>query len=247
MLLNRSPRWPRSLWLALLTLAVPSAGLMVGTSGCDDNDRGAHDAGEDALTSVCETGYLGDPSAPAQLELRALKADGTDVPIASGDDLAILFPPQGGRVAFVGVRAKNVDGCGFQVVGAVRDPMTKQIRLDGRTVNLRRDPDGWGATGKGVSTDIESADDIGNYSNVPLCPNQWAEQDVFDQPFELEVQIEDRRGKTASAKISVTPRCAEPGAKLTSCRCLCKRGYVLGESCGEDGGSGSSNGDGGER
>lgn len=51
------------------------------------------DAGADApLTSVCPTGYLGDPSLEAVVELRALRADGTDVPLASGDDLAIVGP-----------------------------------------------------------------------------------------------------------------------------------------------------------
>lgn len=243
MRLTRPTGSTRRISAVALGLALAGAGLAAGASGCEKDEGGTADAGDDALASVCETGYLGDLAAPAQIELRALKADGTDVPLASGDDLAIVFPPQGGRVAFVGVRATNVDGCGFQVVGAVRDPRTLQVRLDGRTVNLRRDADGWGSTGKGVSTDLESADDIGNYSNVPLCPNQWAEQDIFDQPFELEVQVKDRRGKTATAKITVTPRCAEPGSKLASCRCLCKRGYVLGESCGEDAGAGS----GGER
>lgn len=235
--MSRSSR-PLSFLVALLT-ATAFAGL--GAGGCDDDeaDAGAPDGGDDALGSVCPTGYLGDLAAPMKLELRALRADGTDVPLAAGDDLAVVFPPQGGRVAFVGVRATNLDGCGAQIVGALRDPISKQIRLDGRTVNLRREADGWGATGKGVSTDLESADDIGNYSNVPLCPNQWADQDVFDNPFELEVQVQDRRGKKASATIAVTPRCAEPGGKLTSCRCLCKKGYVLGESCGEDAGTAS--------
>lgn len=228
-------------------MRLPLAGALVASlvlataSACDDDaplpgTDGGSDAMDDALSSVCPTGYLGDPAAPATIELRALRADGTDVAIAEGADLAVIFPPQGGRVAFVGVRARNVDGCGMQVIGALRDPLSKQLRLDGRTVNLRREPDGSGVTGKGIATDLASADDIGNYSNVPLCPNQWADQDVFDQPFELEVQIQDRRGKTASAKIGVIPRCAEPGAKLTSCRCLCKKGYVLGETCGEDAG-----------
>ncbi len=224
--------------------ALLSALAIAAASACDGdppaNADGGSDASDDALGSVCPTGYLGDPAAPAEIELRALKPDGSDVAIAEGADLAVIFPPQGGRVAFVGVRARNVDGCGMQVIGALRDPISKQIRLDGRTVNLRREPDGSGVTGKGVATDLESADDIGNYSNVPLCPNQWAEQDVFDQPFELEVQIQDRRGKTASAKVRVVPRCAEPGSKLASCRCLCKKGYVLGETCGEDAGTGGT-------
>lgn len=185
----------------------------------------------------CAAGFLGDATKEPMIELRALRPDGTDVPLRDGDDLAVLFPPQGGRVAFVGARVVNVDGCGLQIIGALRDPLSKQVRLDGRTLNLRREPDGWGTTGRGSTTDIESSDEIGDYSNIPLCPNQWANQDVFDVPFELEVQITDRRKKTATAKILVTPRCAEPGPKETACRCLCKKDYVLGESCGEDAGA----------
>jgi hypothetical protein len=184
----------------------------------------------------CDIGILGDPNMDPVIELRALRADGTDVPLRNGDDLAVLFPPQGGRVAFVGARVINVDGCGMQIVGALRDPLSRQIRLDGRTLNLRREPDGWGTTGRGSRAAIEVSDEIGDYSNIPLCGNQWANQDVYDVPFELEVVITDRRKKTATAKIMVTPRCAEP-AREAACRCLCKKGYVLGEDCGEDAGS----------
>jgi len=170
------------------------------------------------------------------MTIRTVQADGADVAIEEGGVLAVLFPPQGGRVAFVGVRARNVDGCGLQLIGALRDPLSKRVMLDGRTVNLRKEADGWGTTGRGAETDIGSSDQIGDYSNIPLCPNQWAEQNVFDLPFELEVQIKDRRGKMATRKLNVTPRCAEPGEKETACRCLCRKGYVLGETCGEDAG-----------
>jgi hypothetical protein len=203
--------------------------------GCPSSDPATPDAA--IPETSCSTGYLGDPSQPMTLELRALKADGTDVPLNAGDDLAVIFPPQGGRVAFVGVRAKNLDGCAVQITGALRDPATKQIRLDGRTVNLRRDTDGFGTTGQGTTTDLESSQAIGDYSNIPLCPNQWASQDVFDHVFELEVKVEDHGRKTGDVKIAVTPRCAEPGPKETACRCLCKSGYVLGETCGEDAGT----------
>lgn len=210
--------------------------LAAALTACPKGDDDAVDGGPSGVDATCPTGFLGDPSKDPVLELRALKADGTDVPLADGDDLAVLFPPQGGRVAFVGVRAINVDGCGMQLVGALRDPISNQVRVDGRTVNLRKEPDGWGTTGRGAETDLASSDAIGDYSNVPLCPNSWAEQDVYDQRFGLEVQIKDRRGKTATKKIQVTPRCAEPGVKETACRCLCKKGYVLGEACGEDAG-----------
>ena len=123
------------------------------------------------------------------------------------------------------------------MIGALRDLGSRQIRIDGRTDNLRKEPDGWGTTGQGTTTNIEDSAAIGDYSNIPLCPNQWADVDVFDKPFELEVLVQDRRKKKMTKVITVTPRCAEPGAKETACRCLCKRGYVLGEPCGEDAGA----------
>lgn len=218
----------------LVLAALPLIALM---GGCPEDAPPAQDGGsEEAPPSVCPTGYLGDLKAEPIIELRALRADGTDVPLVDGDDLAIVFPPQGGRVAFVGVRALNVDGCGMQIVGALRDPNSKQLRLDGRTVNLRREPDGWGTTGRGTSTNIEDSAEIGDYSNIPICPNQWADQDIYDKTFELEVVITDRLKKTITKKINVVPRCAEPGEKAVACRCLCRNGYVLGETCGEDAG-----------
>lgn len=212
---------------------------LVALAGCpDDPPAQPTDAGPDVVNvpeSSCATGFIGDPNADPIVEMRAIKADGSDVPIKDGDDLAVIFPPQGGRVAFVGIRAKNVDGCGLQLTGALRDPVSQQVRLEGRTVNLNKTSDGWGTTGTGVSTDIASSDAIAQYSNIPLCPNQWASQDVFDKTFELEVVVVDSRKKRADVKINVVPRCAEPGAKETACRCLCKNGYS-GESCGEDAG-----------
>lgn len=217
--------------LPLLLFACPSK---------EDAPQPAVDAGPDVpyvpSDADCPAGFVGDPSLDIEIELRALKADGSDVPIADGDDLAVLFPPQGGRVSFAGVRARNIDACGVQLTGALRDPLSKQLRLDARTVNLRKEPDGWATTGRGAETDIGSSDAIGDYSNMPLCPNQWADQDVFDKTFELEVLVKDRRQKTATKKINVTPRCAEPGEKETACRCLCRKGYILGETCGEDAG-----------
>jgi hypothetical protein len=228
--------------IVVLTTTLPIVAMAIGLAGCPDDTTEppppppAEDADSGPPPSVCPTGYVGDPNKDPIIELRALKADGTDVPINEGDDLAVIFPPQGGRVSFVGVRALNVDGCGMQITGVLRDPISKQIRLDGRTVNLRREPDGWGTTGRGTTTKLEDSAEIGDYSNVPLCPNQWADQDVFDVPFELEVIIVDRLKKTISKKINVTPRCSEPGEKMKACRCLCRKGFVLGEACGEDAG-----------
>jgi hypothetical protein len=226
---------PKRIILAVL-LAAPL--LLLG--GCPDGDDPAVDAGADTgvdAPTICPAGFLGDPAQEPRIEIRALKADGSDVPLADGDDLAIMFPPQGGRVSFVGVRAINLDGCGVQITGALRDLRTQQIRADGRTVNLEREPDGWGTSGHGTTVNIEDSALIGNYSNIPLCPNSWADSNVFDQTFELEVLVQDRRKKQVSKKIKVTPRCSEPGEKESACRCLCKKDYILGEMCGEDAGT----------
>lgn len=226
---------------AIALLLAPIAGAAFVLAGCPG---GGGATGDDAGAEVpdtgpatCPAGYLGDPSKDIQLELRALRADGTDVPLNEGDDLAIVFPPQGGRVSFLGVRATNLNGCGVQVIGALRDLGSRQVRTDGRTVNLQKEPDGWGTTGQGTTTNIEDSAAIGDYSNVAVCPNEWADVDVFDQPFEVEVRVVDRAKKTATKVIQVTPRCSEPGAKETACRCLCKHGYVLGQPCGEDAGA----------
>jgi hypothetical protein len=226
----RSPGW--------LIIAPPLLAALFVLAGCPGGGEAtpASDGGVEAAPSTCAAGYLGDPTKDIALELRALRADGTDVPLNEGDDLAIVFPPQGGRVSFIGVRAINLDGCGAQVIGALRDLGSRQVRVDGRTVNLTREADGWGTTGQGTTTNIEDSAAIGDYSNVPVCPNEWADVDVFDQPFEVEVKIVDRSKKTATKVIKVTPRCSESGAKGIACRCLCKHGYVLGESCGEDAG-----------
>lgn len=219
----------------LVVPMVAAALVLAGCPGGGDATPGV-DAGPEAGPADCAAGYLGDPSKDIQLELRALRADGTDVALNDGDDLAIVFPPQGGRVSFIGVRATNLNGCGVQVLGALRDLGSRQVRTDGRTVNLQKEPDGWGTTGQGTTTNIADSAAIGDYSNVPVCPNEWADVDIFDQTFELEVQVKDRSKKSATKVIKVTPRCSEPGAKATACRCLCKHGYVLGESCGEDAG-----------
>ncbi|MBS2017535.1 MAG: hypothetical protein JST00_31930 [Deltaproteobacteria bacterium] len=220
------------------------AGLIGSLAGCPNDDpvTPGEDAGTDAVDidvgpSPCPTGYLGDPSKEPEIELRALTVDGKDVPLLPGNDLAIILPPQGGRVAFVGVRVRNMDGCAVKIVGAMRDPTSGLVTLDGRTVNLTREDDGWGTTGRGANiTNIDDSLAIADYSNIPLCPNSWSKQDVFDTPHDIEVVVTDRRKRTVRKTVSIVPRCAQPGAREAACRCLCRNGYVLGDLCGEDAG-----------
>jgi hypothetical protein len=113
----------------------------------------------------------------------------------------------------------------------LRDPNNQEIRLDSRTVNLVASGDGWGTSAiPGVPADGQLA----NYSNIPVCPNEWASTNLFDAPFELELTLQDRRGKMVSTTVTVTPGCPDDSVE-PSCRCICALDYVLGSSCTDAG------------
>ena len=127
--------------------------------------------------------------------------------LSDGDSVPLILPPQGGRVIFVGVRATNVDGCGLQLTGALRDLATQQVRVDSRTVNLIDTGDGYGVSGT-PSTAVSTA--ISDFSNIPVCPNEWSSTNVYGTAYGLEVTIKDREGRTLTKKIQVTPECGQP-------------------------------------
>ena len=99
-----------------------------------------------------------------------------------------MRPLQGGEVLFVGARVTNVDACGLQLTGALRDEETQQVRFDTRTINLIPTGDGWGVTG---TLGANVAGLISNFSNVPVCPNEWSTTDVDGHEYGLEVTITD--------------------------------------------------------
>ena len=177
--------------------------------------------------SPCKLGFLGDPSLEPELEIIALGPDYTSTRVDDGGTIALMLPPQGGRVIFVGVRARNVDACAARLTGALRDPATQKIMVDARTVNLKDRGDGYAA-----STDS----DISTFSNVPICPNQWSSQSAFGIEYQLEMSLQERDGRTTQKSLRVTLDCAEPENEA-QCKCICKEGYVLGEQCGPDAGA----------
>jgi hypothetical protein len=187
---------------------------------------GTEDAGADAQP-VCGVGFLGDATQGIDMKVIALGASGTSSEIHDGSDVALILPPQGGRVIFIGVRANNIDPCAVKLSGALRDLTNDQVRVDIRSVNLVPD-----STGYGASTDAV----IATFSNIPVCPNQWSVTNTFGNPYQLEVTLTDHAGRTAQQKMKVVPRCAQPDNE-GQCMCLCKAGYVLGENCGLDGGA----------
>jgi hypothetical protein len=154
------------------------------------------------------------------MEVIALDPTYVSHPVADGDTVSVLFPPQGGRVIFAGARVTNLSPC-VQLSGALRDPVSNQVRFENRTVHLEPQADGWAA-----SVDA----DISTFSNIPVCPNQWSSQDVFDQDYQLTLQVVDREERSVARTLTVRPACNEPGF-ADECLCLCKQGYQLGEAC----------------
>ena len=133
-----------------------------------------------------------------------------------------MLPPQGGRVVLVGARATNLDRCGVSLSGALRDPQSQQVRVDIRTVNLVAADAGW------VKSDPS---DISAVANVPVCPNQWSQSNLYGSTYQLSVMVTDRDGRSASKEVDVIPACAD-GAGFAECACICRAGYRLGETCG---------------
>lgn len=196
-------------------------------TGCPGGGPGGEpDAGTDAGTdpSPCDLAFLGDPSAPPRFTPTALGPDQTSAVLKEGSPVSLVAPPQGGRVVFIGVReATHLDPCGVSLLAAVRDPVSRQLRLDARTVNLTPAADGTGA-----SLDV----DISTFANVPVCPNQWSSESLFGHDYELTLTLKDRAARTVTRTLTIRPACDVPGEEVV-CRCLCKKDYKLGEACGE--------------
>lgn len=179
---------------------------------------------EDAgIIGGCKLPYVGDPALPLEMDVMALGPNGKTTILGDGSDITLMFPPQGGRVVFAGVHARNVNPCGVRISGALRDPLSKQVRLDNRIVNLQVTADGYGQSNPG---------DISSFSNIAACPNQWSAQDLMDLPYELTVTLADlnEENRKITKVLQVIPRCDEPG-QVSGCRCQCDSDYVLGMQC----------------
>ena len=219
--------------------------LALSIAACSDSGPTGGSGAGGSPAPVCENPFIGDESAAPEIELFVYGADGENHPIADGAVLDIIEPPQGGRVIFVGARARNVPGCGLLLTGALRDPSTMQVRFDTRTVNLTPDDEGWGTVELG---------NLSVYANIPVCSNKWSDQDIFGGDFTLEVKLVDADDNKVEKTVPVTAACTSvsqaetpPDATLAGCYCICKGGYITGESCegGGNAGGGDTGGAGG--
>jgi hypothetical protein len=195
----------------------------------------------------CSAGFLGDAAAPVELDLTAVNPDYVTEPLADGGTISLMQPPQGGQVLFVGLRATNVDSCGLQLTGALRNETTESLTVDSRTINLIPTGDGWGVTGT-IGANVVGV--VSNFANIPACANHWSASDVDGHEYGLEVTIKDRGGRKGLKTIRVTPECNEP-MSAANCVCICRAGYVTGSACpapspdGGEAGGGAGAGGGG--
>jgi hypothetical protein len=172
-----------------------------------------------------ECDFVGDRGAPPEFELRVLDAAGAASAITDSARVPLILPPQGGKVIFASVRARNLCAGVVQLRGWVRDGATSTspiIGLEGRPVTLVAESDGWAYPGEPT--------EISSYANIPLCPNASSSRDIFEQPYQLSVRVTDAEQRVVEKSVMVTPFCGEAQYEA-ECRCTCKQGYVLGSSC----------------
>lgn len=191
----------RARWLLSFTLAV---------AGCSGGG-----SAPDAEPVRCP---LGDFAGEPMLEITHLDANFAMTMTQPNTQVPLVFPPQGGWILLLGARATNIDGCRLSLTTSIRDVGSPSvISLDRRPAQLEPTGDGWGLT------------KISSYGNLPVCPQPATTRDLYDQPYEVTVELEDADGRHASKTVTVTPVCPDPDP-TGLCKCQCTKDYVLG-SC----------------
>lgn len=194
-------------WLLLLALA-----------GCS-NGPDAHDAGQ----SGCFTG-----NATTAPELVIVHQDVAHHLVVTERDgiVPLIQPPQGGKVAFIGALARNLDGCPIDITAALIDDCTNEtLAVERRTILMKPNADGW--------LEPDQPMEISSYSNLPICPNAGARRELEGEHYKISVSLKDRAGRRVEAMVRVKTECAEAEHRDV-CLCECDRDYVLGMSCAAD-------------
>jgi hypothetical protein len=167
--------------------------------------------------------FVGDPSKPIEMVVVHQTPSGAIAETMSEGRVPLIQPIQGGKVLFISVRARNLDGCPVHITTSLTDPCTNAVAaLEGRDVILKASSDGW------LEPDLPAEPD--NYSNLAACPTQNLSRDIDEQVYTLKVQIQDHDGRTQETSLDIVPFCGEP--MITDrCRCECSRQFKLGAMC----------------
>lgn len=183
--------------------------------------------GEEAASEAPEPAscFVGDPSKPIEFEVVHRTAEGDCVSTQEMAEVPLIQPPQGGKVLFVGVRARNLNGCGLTLATALVEPETGSvISLERRPVMLEPVDDGW--------MEPERPTEASNYSNLPACPRADLTRSIEGEVYELRVNITDSEGRKAATSMQVIPICGESNLAAL-CQCECSKDYRLGSECSE--------------
>jgi hypothetical protein len=160
----------------------------------------------------------GDLSQPASLEITQRMPDGGVEP--AGGTLLLQVPPQGGHVAYVGVRVKNFEGCRVELSASVFDPDSGHLATEEkRRVDITLD---------GMSDPSDPA----NFANLPVCPN-FGTRDYVGPGWSLVVEAKQRDGRAVKTTVPIVFSCDAGG---WDCACECAQGYEFGKCGAADGG-----------
>jgi hypothetical protein len=144
--------------------------------------------------------------------------------LADGDDVALIHPPQNGRVILIGAQVENLTTDTVDIQTTLRDPVSGTVYVDtGRTIAMVP-VDGQPGL---MQPDLRSRTQV---SHMTMCPVH-GDRDVVDQSWSLEVSITEwdtACARTGSATLHVVPRCVDTDpTELANCRCLCQTGGSL--------------------
>jgi hypothetical protein len=184
--------------------------------------------------------FVGDENAAPEIEAVYLDENGQMQSMVDGQTVPLIFPPQGGKVLLVGVRARNLDGCPINITTALIDPCSGIAAAGPETRPLTLEPgaDGW-LVPPSLRTDTPLG--IEGYSNLASCPRANIDRDINGEPHQLQIVVEDKKGRTVQKTLAITPVCSEP-EYLDQCLCECRSDYDQGADCNEerpDAGAGS--------
>ncbi|HWA78251.1 MAG TPA: hypothetical protein VG937_38210 [Polyangiaceae bacterium] len=159
-------------------------------------------------------------------------SDGELASAATGSELPLITPPQGGQILLVGPRARNLRGCHVVLATAlVDDESGAVLTVDRRPIVLEP------TAGDALAPKNPSG--LSNYANVAACPVAGLTRPVNGTAYTLDMTVTDEAERSAQRWLQVIPSCMD-GSTANACRCECSANFRQGASCG--GGSGGSGG-----
>jgi hypothetical protein len=149
-------------------------------------------------------------------------------PVHDGDTIPMEPPPQGGFVMYIGAAVRNMDACGIELAGSLRDPDTNaQLGFDARNTDLIRTDQ------FGVGWAHSDPKDNSNEANVNSCPD-YSDKDRHGGEFVLEMKATDRQKRTVTVSRRVKLVCDPTldAVAYSECVCTCSANYFLGKCNG---------------